>query len=444
LRILILTPEYDGAGGGIFTFYSGLARGLHDADVEVHVVEGSAVYTSKDCARRDLDGVRVETLEFDRFSRWMERFTAYAAMPGLQRHLAAAWAMWEQADFGTGVDIVEATDWGLLFIPPAIQATRPLVVQCHGSIGQIADHDPMASEATENILVRLIERDVLSTLGGFQTLSLLNATFWQAETGRSVATILPAWSTPNILEDREPNDRGLVVGRLQRWKGPAVLCEALRRLASRAPCIDWVGRDTAWGARDGSTAKHLAQAYGDVWQTKLVHHLPISPAEVAHRQARALFNIVPSTWDVFNFTVVEAMASGRPVIVSTGAGASELIEDGVNGYLFANDDADALAGAIERLMSETPARLAEIGREGRSAVLDRLDPKAITARRLAAYRAAIDAFSEKPSVPVGGWLGAVCRPSDAFGYDMMFLENFPVRGLLKHVAERIFRRVRLR
>jgi hypothetical protein len=47
-------------------------------------------------------------------------------------------------------------------VPPAIEAKRPLVVQCHGSIGQIADHDPIAGKATENLLVRLIERDVLA------------------------------------------------------------------------------------------------------------------------------------------------------------------------------------------------------------------------------------------------------------------------------------------
>jgi len=223
-----------------------------------------------------------------------------------------------------------------------------------------------------------------------------------------------------------------------------VLCEALRRLGCSAPCVDWVGRDTAWGARDGSAAKHLAQIYPDVWQTKFVHCAPISPAEVARRQARALFNIVPSTWDVFNFTVVEAMVSGRPAVVSTGAGASELIEDGVNGYLFINESADALAGAIERVLSESRIRLAEIGREGRNTIRAALDPKTIAAQRLAAYRAAIGAFQARPPSPVGGWLGAVCRPSETVGNDMTFLENLPLRALAKHVAGRIVGKVRPR
>jgi glycosyltransferase involved in cell wall biosynthesis len=244
-----------------------------------------------------------------------------------------------------------------------------------------------------------------------------------------------------VLEPRAPDDRALVVGRLQRWKGPEVLCDALRHLDNRAPCVDWVGRDTVWGTRDGSTAEHIAQTYPDLWKSKLVSHNPISPAEVARRQASALFNIVPSTWDIFNFTAVEAMASGRPTVVSTGAGASELIEDGVNGFLFAKGDSYALAQALERVMGESRARLAEIGREGRNTIRTVLDPKTIAAKRLAAYRAAIGAFQARPPSPVGGWLGAVCRPSEAVGHDMAFLENLPLRALTKHVVGRIYDKV---
>jgi glycosyltransferase involved in cell wall biosynthesis len=444
MRLLVLTPEFDGAGGGIITFYRMLAPALRASGVDVRIIEGSAFHAAECRSCRSQDGVQLETLEADRLSRWVERFHAYAATPTLRRHLAAAWAMWEQAGYGADADIVEATDWGLLFIPPAVQAILPLVVQCHGSIGQIADHDPNADATTENLFVRLIERDVLSRVGTVQTLSQANTAFWRAETGRVVGKIPPAWAMPDILNQEEPSARGLVVGRMQLWKGPGILCEALRRLGSRAPNIDWIGRDTAWGTRSRSAAKHLAQTYRDVWQTKLSHHPPISPEEVAYRQARALINIVPSTWDVFNFTVVEAMASGRPTIVSSGAGASELIDDGVNGYLFANENADALAGTIERVLSKKPARLKEIGREAQNTIRTALNPRTIVIQRLAAYRAAIDAFNAQQLAPIGGWLGRICRPSEIFGSEMAFLENLPLRTLAKHVLRRISQRVRKR
>ncbi len=114
MRLLILTPEFSGSGGGIMTFYRNLLPAVQRVGVTVRVVEGSAFYAGERNAR-SVDGIDVETLELDRLQRWMGRFSAYAAAPSLRRHLAAAWAMWEQADLGAGADVVEATDWGLLF-----------------------------------------------------------------------------------------------------------------------------------------------------------------------------------------------------------------------------------------------------------------------------------------------------------------------------------------
>src|SRR5262249_27112616 len=169
------------------------ARALHANGVELHVVEGSAVYAAADRATRLRDGICIETLELAGLERWYERFPAFSATPGLRRHLAAAWAMWDQAGRGEGYDVVEACDWGLLFVPPAIEATRPLVVQCHGSIGQIAVHDPIAGEETQSLLVRLIERAALAGAQWVQTCSRANAAFWRAETGREIAMVRPPW-----------------------------------------------------------------------------------------------------------------------------------------------------------------------------------------------------------------------------------------------------------
>src|SRR6266536_4220905 len=360
MRLLILTPEFNGHGGGIITFYRALAPALRANGIELRVIEGSAFHASADRASRLEEGICVETLELARLARWQARLPAFDAVPGLRRHLAAAWAMWEQADYGEGCDIVEACDWGLLFVPPAIEATRPLVVQCHGSVGQIAVYDPIAGEETQNLLLRLIERAALAAAQSVQTSSRANAAFWHRETGRDIGIIRPAWAQLAASAIQQPNRRGLVVGRVQRWKGPEILCAALQRLGNRSPAVDWIGRDMAWGARESSSASHLLRAFPNVWGQRINHCLPAAPQEIARRQATALFNLVPSTWDVFNFTAVEAMASGRPTIISTAAGASELIEDQANGYLFKSGDAAALAAAVDHLLSETPARLAAI------------------------------------------------------------------------------------
>jgi UDP-glucose:(heptosyl)LPS alpha-1,3-glucosyltransferase len=59
----------------------------------------------------------------------------------------------------------------------------------------------------------------------------------------------------------------------------------------------------------------------------------------------------PTLYEPFGNVVLEAMACGLPVITSTKAGAAEVIEDGVNGYVCDALDVPALARAMQALCS---------------------------------------------------------------------------------------------
>ena len=52
-------------------------------------------------------------------------------------------------------------------------------------------------------------------------------------------------------------------------------------------------------------------------------------------------------------TAVEARACGCPVIAFGAGGALETVQDGINGILFADQDADSLADAIRRFEERT-------------------------------------------------------------------------------------------
>ena len=61
--------------------------------------------------------------------------------------------------------------------------------------------------------------------------------------------------------------------------------------------------------------------------------------------------ILPSVWPENQpVTILEAMASGMPVIGSRIGGIPELIDDGVTGYLFNPSDATDLAAKMTLLM----------------------------------------------------------------------------------------------
>ena len=65
----------------------------------------------------------------------------------------------------------------------------------------------------------------------------------------------------------------------------------------------------------------------------------------------------PSLKDAYGLPVIEAMASGLPVIASLNAGVSEIIKDGLNGLLLRSPtNAEELAGLIRRLVDNPSLR----------------------------------------------------------------------------------------
>ncbi len=54
--------------------------------------------------------------------------------------------------------------------------------------------------------------------------------------------------------------------------------------------------------------------------------------------------------------VLEAMASGLPVIASRIAGSEELVVDGETGLLFPSEDVDSLRAALRKLLTDAALR----------------------------------------------------------------------------------------
>jgi len=103
LKLLFILPEYlPHSGGGIITFYRALLPQLVAMGHEVRVIVGSAMFAEEKANATLVDGVKVESLEQGLRDKYFEQFQTYASMPWLRKHLAAAWAMYEQAGKGEG------------------------------------------------------------------------------------------------------------------------------------------------------------------------------------------------------------------------------------------------------------------------------------------------------------------------------------------------------
>jgi glycosyltransferase involved in cell wall biosynthesis len=73
---------------------------------------------------------------------------------------------------------------------------------------------------------------------------------------------------------------------------------------------------------------------------------------VASLLAGAVVCVQPSLSESFGLAVIEAAACGTPVAASLVGGHGEIITDGENGILFPPADAEAIASALERLLSD--------------------------------------------------------------------------------------------
>jgi glycosyltransferase involved in cell wall biosynthesis len=84
-------------------------------------------------------------------------------------------------------------------------------------------------------------------------------------------------------------------------------------------------------------------------------------------------------------TLFEAMASGKPVIATNTHTMASYVEDGENGLLVPEGDAEALKGAIERLMSDEALRM-RLGKNARRYAEEHLDAEVLTGALAAFFR----------------------------------------------------------
>ena len=151
-------------------------------------------------------------------------------------------------------------------------------------------------------------------------------------------------------------------------KGLGAAIDALAAAANEAYWVVVVGRD-----RDVNKFRRQASAAGLARRVRFVG----GQEDVRPLYAAADCFILPSRYDPFPNTALEALAMGLPAIVSTRCGAAEVIERGVNGWVCPPDDAAGLARLLRTADEATRS-----GRMGQAA-------------RASAERFGIDAMAQK-------------------------------------------------
>jgi glycosyltransferase involved in cell wall biosynthesis len=158
--------------------------------------------------------------------------------------------------------------------------------------------------------------------------------------------------------------RLLYVGRISREKDLDLLADAYRRLRKDGLPVQLfvVGH----GPYSEALAKTLPEAFFTGY---------LKGKELAAAYASADIFVFPSTTDTFGNVILEAQASGLPVVVSDSGGPKELVADKGNGLITRSHDVEHFTRAIGTLVTNRALR-ERMAKSARESVTDRSWPRA--------------------------------------------------------------------
>jgi glycosyltransferase involved in cell wall biosynthesis len=363
LRIGFLTPEYptEGYSGGIGSYVRQMAHSLVKLGQSVFVL---LCVPSGDGATKYDGPIPIYTVGVSEFA------SRFPLPLGKRSGIIFARRLAVLAE-KLNLDLLEAPEYaGLtafmnLVKPPGLH----VVVRLHtcSAICRSLDNHPPGSikSGLKHSLQDWLERRAIQTADSVTAISsaTVNLTKKRLGLGRDDFRV-----TPNPVNDLffSPTQTGpassellvLFVGRLEWRKGPDLLIKALPPLLKHHPKTRFcfAGGDTDSGPVGTSVLAYLSSLIPEQARAHVEFTGFLKPEHLLEKYHEAAVCVFPSRWEGFGLVAAEAMACGKAVVVSDTPGFRELISDGVTG-LFANgDDSQALASAVDVLLSDSRLR----------------------------------------------------------------------------------------
>lgn len=175
-----------------------------------------------------------------------------------------------------------------------------------------------------------------------------------------------------------PVTRFLYVGRMMREKGIGEFLEAAKALHSDQVEFDLIGYcDEDWQDK-------LDAAEKEGWIRQLGFQTQMHGF---YKKASAV--VLPTYHEGMSNVLMEASATGRPVIATRISGCREIFDEGITGFGCAPGSAKSLIEALQKFLALDPASRAAMGRSAREKMQREFDRKRVTQDYLEEINAAI-------------------------------------------------------
>ena len=183
----------------------------------------------------------------------------------------------------------------------------------------------------------------------------------------------------------------VMAARLLQDKGVAEFVAAARLLRERGvPARCWLV-----GAADPGNPSSFSPAQLNAWKAQGDVELLGHRNDMATLLRECDLACLPSYREGLPKFLLEAMATGLPVVSTDAVGCRQAVVEGVSGLLVPVRDAAALADALQRLIGDASAR-ARMGAAGRERALHEFSRERIERLTLAQYRALAAGLPRQP------------------------------------------------
>lgn len=393
MRICFIHREYPPYGqGGICTYVYNIAHALTRLGHVVHVIARSNNY--RDYTERDGEVYvhRISALVPNRVLHYVYLGAAHSIrlLTGLfmSRVLASRRVALklEQLIAEEGVQIVEAPEWEAENFWYTLFSDRkiPTVVKLHTPTCIIRELNDLPPERGYKFL-SWMERQETLLADQITSPSIALARQVSQKWGippQRIEVVPNPIDTRIFLPLNEPHHRRspviLYTGRIEKRKGVHVLFEALPRILRRIPeaRVRLIGADTNSGPAETSFVGFLLSRLDHKMRAAVEWCGPRPRTELVHEYQTCGVCVVPSLFENFPNTCLEAMACGAPVVASQTGGLAEIVESGVSGLLVPPDDPESLADAVLMLL-ENAALARQMGLAARQRIEAVYSPRQI-------------------------------------------------------------------
>lgn len=388
MRVCLISHQYPPALiGGIGRFTADLAAGFAAAGHDVHVLSSQG-------------GVRGTTLEQH---VWVHRIPNFPALPDALKHEQAGLYLSRLASvYREVMRLHEEKSFDIISSP--IYLAEGLLIAKDPRFAAILSLHTSSNWRPASAASRPLANSPLAIL---ENHCVHAHSHTHANSHAAVQTITAEYATPNSvfviphgvndMSLRYARDRGddsrirvLLVGLMDKRKGADVLYDIIPKILSRFSTVEFVLLGPPFPmAEFGYETLPLAMQRRFRKRPDMlrrVHFAGVVPDDEVYRSyANADLLLLPSRYESFGLSVIEAMSFGLPVVAWKAGGVCETVVDGESGILVDVENRNGLIEAVGRLATDPQLRR-RYGDQGRKRYLSHFSTTTSIPRTIDAYR----------------------------------------------------------